>query len=96
MVQKWEYMTWLVAHGHMDSSDYDQHRGGRVKIINGGPIVKDWTHGATLDAWLKQAGSEGWELVQAYIPAGRHSWSGGVRMAEEASDAFYIFKRPMS
>lgn len=92
--QKWEYMTWVVGYGHIDDTEYFGHRGGRVKAMNG-EAQKNWKNGAMLDAWLKWAGEEGWELIEANIPGGRHSWGGGVRVAEESSDAFYIFKRPV-
>jgi hypothetical protein len=86
--QRWEYMTWLVGYAHPTEGEHFGHRGGRVKFING-EKVKDWAKGATLPAWLQQAGAEGWELVNFHLPdAGRGLQAG------ESGDGVFIFKRP--
>lgn len=82
MVQRWEYMTWVV--GFAGTSDFEMQswHGGIVKYIDG-QLIQDWRDGSRLAVKLSQAGEDGWELITVINQGG-------------SSDPLYIFKRPAS
>jgi hypothetical protein len=88
---KWEYMTWLVGHSLPTSAEHYKWRGGRVMFVNGEPVKEDPTKMADLNAWLRTAGEQGWELVNFQLPRGGHR----LGYAEQA-EAVYLFKRPIA
>lgn len=74
-MQKWEYKQFMITVAE---------RNGRLLLYSiNGQQPPNWSKGPTIDEYLSQLGTEGWELV-------------AVTSGSQAYNNCYVFKRPLS